>query len=325
MKFFQVLQGLSVLSDAYINLDSTNEFYFQELIRKNMVSTNSDVKKKILACKEKCVMFILKSTNFIIEAILDLGSLDVILSKSRKIHSSENREKASSASTSATCQEIMTTQYRETMLGMLYVPEFGVGVTVQRSCVQIFSEEGLVKVLFEVFGIQSIIFRCQDQTECCTDGSVLRNLRHQSSNCLYEFSLSDFTFSISAAPHGNSLSSRNSSNAVDASNSSNLTPYALEGPDLIISSEGSEVQSCGPSQEQGQGQLLTQALGPASGSWFLLINIGLGAVLLVERSMKNVVVEANQANKLTSSLSIGGEFRSISCDIQVLTVGLRLS
>ncbi|XXG49285.1 hypothetical protein AAC387_Pa02g3508 [Persea americana] len=315
--FFQVFQGLPVLSDAYINLDSTNEFYCQELIRKNMVSTNGAVNRNMLASEEKCVVFILKSTKFRIEASLNLGSLDAILSKSRKICATENCEKASSASTSAACQDIIATQYKETMLGMLFVPEFGVGVSVQRSCVQIFSEEGLVKVLLDVFGIQSVIFRFQDQIENCNDGSEFINLSHKSSNCLYEFSLSDFTLSISAGPHGNSLSSRNSKNAVDGSNSSNMMPsYAVEVPDLVISSEASEVQSCGPSQELGQAQLMTSALKPASNSWFLLINIGLGAILLVERSMKNVLLEAHQTNKLTSSLSVGGESHLISCDIQ---------
>lgn len=183
-----------------------------------------------------------------------------------------------------------------------------------------------MKVLLDVFGIQSVIFRFQDEIKNCNDGSEFINLSHKSSNCLYEFSLSDFTLSISAVPHGNSLSSRNSKSAVDGSNSSNMIPsYAVEGPDLVISSEGSEVQSCGPSQELGQAQLLTSPLKPASNSWFLLINIGLGAILLVERSMKNVLVEAHQTNKLTSSLSIGGESHLISCDIQVLTVNLKLS
>lgn len=291
-----------------------------------MVSTNGAVNRNMLASEEKCVVFILKSTKFRIEASLNLGSLDAILSKSRKICATENCEKASSASTSAACQDIVATQYKETMLGMLFVPEFGVGVSVQRSCVQIFSEEGLVKVLLDVFGIQSVIFRFQDQIENCNDGSEFINLSHKSSNCLYEFSLSDFTLSISAGPHGNSLSSRNSKNAVDGSNSSNMMPsYAVEVPDLVISSEASEVQSCGPSQELGQAQLMTSALKPASNSWFLLINIGLGAILLVERSMKNVLLEAHQTNKLTSSLSVGGESHLISCDIQVLTVNLKLS
>ncbi|XP_058069198.1 uncharacterized protein LOC131218589 isoform X3 [Magnolia sinica] len=317
----QVLESvLSAVSHASLSLNSTDDACLQELHRKNMASAKRDTNRNLPAYEEKCKSLMLKGTKFIMDVTLELKILDIIMDSSRENHISENHRKANAASSSAAHHGINPTKYEKSMPGMPPVPEFGIGMSVQSSCMQISSEEGLLKVLFDISGIRSVIFRGRSQAGKCTNESEVRKLLHQSVNCLYEFYLSSCTFSICAGPCGGAFSSEGIKNTVDGSAPCSSQPSyaveAMEGPDLTILGEESDIQSCVPNQELGHDHLLTTGLlQPTSTSW-LLISIGLDEIFMVEPSIKDVIIGAHQPNKLQLSLSIGGEFHMISCEIQ---------
>ena len=154
----------------------------------------------------------------------------------------------------------------------------GIRASVQQTSFEIPCKEQM-EVLIDFSGIQSVIFRYQNQIGENTDQSVLKDLSLQSLDSLYEMSLSTCMITLSLAPPEYASSSDSLSNMVENST------------------------------------LMTDSEKPTH---WLFTNIELSEIVIARCSLKNVLVGAHQLNKLQSSLSVGGEFRTISWRIKVI-------
>uniref|UniRef100_F6I7D8 Vacuolar protein sorting-associated protein 13 VPS13 adaptor binding domain-containing protein n=1 Tax=Vitis vinifera TaxID=29760 RepID=F6I7D8_VITVI len=185
------------------------------------------------------------------------------------------------------------------------VPEDGIWISVHQTCFVISCEEGKLEVHTDLSRIQSVVFRSQSPIETSIDQSELRNLLQQSLDCLYEISLSNLAFTFSLASLENVPSSGSVTNALDGFTSGDISPST-------IATETSNLHSLGLNQALGFASI---NLEPASSHW-LLINISVSEIFLVRSTVKNVLAGAHQMNKLLSSLSVGGEFQTISWAVQ---------
>ncbi|XP_077214791.1 vacuolar protein sorting-associated protein, putative (DUF1162) isoform X2 [Tasmannia lanceolata] len=194
---FQLLEGIVfAVSYAFVSIDASGDAYFQELFTsKDMPSTEKGININMVASK------ILESTQFIINATLEMKSLDIFLHSFSEKHFLANRGKATGASSSSAYSEFMAMTSNKTMIDGL---DSGIGVSAQRSCVRISWKDGVVELLFDLSGFQSIIFKYQSQTGKCTDEPGVRNPLYQSFHCLYDFFVSNCAFRICVAPHGDS-------------------------------------------------------------------------------------------------------------------------
>ncbi|RVX23526.1 hypothetical protein CK203_000235 [Vitis vinifera] len=101
------------------------------------------------------------------------------------------------------------------------------------------------------------------------------------------------------------IETRSVTNALDGFTSGDISPST-------IATETSNLHSLGLNQALGFASI---NLEPASSHW-LLINISVSEIFLVRSTVKNVLAGAHQMNKLLSSLSVGGEFQTISWAVQ---------
>ncbi|OVA18601.1 Vacuolar protein sorting-associated protein 13 domain [Macleaya cordata] len=166
------------------------------------------------------------------------------------------------------------------------VPEHGIGVSIQHSHVHISSEEGIVKLLIDFLGIKSVIFKCESLIgECITS-------------------------------HVDALSSEKINDAVHGSTSGSKISTATNDPPSTILTDDSHIQPYGFNQILGHQQLTNSSILAPSKSYELLINVEVGEIFMAENSIKNALMEGHQPNRLLSSLSIGGDFHTISWTIQ---------
>ncbi|KAL5987192.1 hypothetical protein ACLOJK_041189 [Asimina triloba] len=308
---------LSVVSHVSLSFDSIGDASFENLYRRNRASSIRDVMGNFLAYEEKCKSLILKSSTFIADVTLEFDTLNINMDGSRGNHTSGSNRKTNGASSSVSSQNINPTKYGKPMRKMLPLPKFGLGMSVQQSFIRISPEGGSLKVRFIFSGIRSIIFRGQRHTRKNIDESVVRKLFHESVNCLYESYLPSCMFSIFTDPPEGSVLSGGIWSIVDAygpgGSQHSVTAETLDGPELTILHEGSEIQS-------GNNISHTGLLQPTSSVWFLVV-IGLDGFFIAESSKKDAIFGVHQANKLQISLSIGKEFHTMFCEIQVWVDG----
>lgn len=225
---------------------------------------------------------------FAISASLEVKSVTILLDKHRKVHLS------GSHSTNSLFQE---KEYIDGRLpSMLNLVNYGVGISLHQISFQTIHEEGLIQVETKCHGLDSSIFRLSDATTRCIHESDFEKLLLYPVCCLYEFSVSDFTFNICAS-YGSSLT--------------------MEYCGSIISHGKPEIKSNSSVQKQSLASVVSDNLEGASGP-MIVMKFHLGVLFMSECSIKKMLSEALDPRMLQALLtSVGGESQAISCEIQV--------
>lgn len=187
-------------------------------------------------------------------------------------------------------------------------PDCGIWISVDQGRVKITCEEDRVDILTDISNINSVIFRYQKSD---IEESVFKSLGTQLLNCFlyfyHQISLSHFTFTFSLSPR-NALSSERSRNTTHSSISRN-NELNMKNHDMPVKFEGPG------------GQSVFQALDFVKTSPFLnfqlLVNVAISRFLITRCSVSDILVGAHQLSKISSFLSVGGDFQTISWKIQV--------
>ncbi|PIA55552.1 hypothetical protein AQUCO_00700091v1 [Aquilegia coerulea] len=275
--FFQVFERvLSALSYALTNLELISGVYHRET--EVLCEKDADVFTQL---SEKGSFLILKCIQVVIDASFDFGSVDIIIQNSRKNHIVEYYKRTYGVSS-------------KIPLNGRDVPEHGIAVAVQKSHAQLLWEEGHVETCIGLSGLQLVIFSHQSETGEHQNIYELRNVLYQSPNCLYELCMPSCSLTLCTGSH----------NAINSYTSSCSNYNAIDGPPLVLHSEGSDIQSRDSNQ---------RVRSMASN---LLINIDLGGILMSEYSLRNVLNRPHEETKLLSSLCIPMDDHTISWTIQ---------
>ncbi|XP_010255035.1 PREDICTED: uncharacterized protein LOC104595825 isoform X2 [Nelumbo nucifera] len=300
--FFQVVGSIvSAVSHTLSSLGSVGGAHFQELNRGGIASANPDTNEDTQTSAAMVASLILKSTQFAIDATCEFESLDIILHHSRKNDIMEKYMASSGIKNNK-------------KLNIRDVPDYGILISVEQSYMRVSCSEDQAEVLTDFSGMKSVIFRCQSQTGLCNNQSKLGDLLFQSLNSLYEFSISSCMFNLWIGSSGNAPFPGRVSDTVDTS--SNKSSHVTQGSSLEIVNEGSRIQSCGLSQKRRDSQMVNLNVQAPVEGYLLFLNIELGEVFMAKCSVKNIILGVHQPKKLFSSLAIGGEFHTISLNIQ---------
>ncbi|XP_062001830.1 uncharacterized protein LOC133719495 isoform X1 [Rosa rugosa] len=189
------------------------------------------------------------------------------------------------------------------------LPDYGIWISVHQTSLDMSCKEGKVILLSNLSEIQSSSFRYKNRRGKSTDQSVLSDLLLQSLDCIYQLSLSSCVLSLSLFLSQNCSSIGTVSNTLDT-NSVSETEHTENFPFTNSESSGHQNYSF------IQGSELASNIRPPGSSHWLLVNLALGKIYVGRCSAKNVMNEAHQLNKFLSSVSVGGEFQRISCEIQ---------
>ncbi|XP_042974875.1 uncharacterized protein LOC122306512 isoform X1 [Carya illinoinensis] len=253
---FQVVGSLSsAVSDLYSSFDLIGPAA-QEYIRQEFVLAEPE--KADIAVKGAPLIY--DSILFRIHGTFKLKSVDMVIHVSRMSDNVESSMRLFDALTRR--------KFAETGLSGC-----GIWLSVKQTSVEILGKEQ-VEVLTDLSGVQSVIFRYQNERGKLTDHPVLKDLLLQSLNCLYEVSLSNCIITLWLAPPPEIASSS----------------YSLSN---MVESSSMKIDSERPTH-------------------WLVINVELGEISMARSSQKNVLVGLHQLIKLQSSLSVGGEFQTIS-------------
>ncbi|XP_020537290.1 uncharacterized protein LOC105639629 isoform X2 [Jatropha curcas] len=286
---FQVIAYLfSVVSYAFDSFHKIGYMPPRDFIRQSKVLPKPDNDESTA----EGAPLIYNSTLFSVNATFHFKTVDVILQNSRLCDKGENWKKV-----------FDTFSHQK-----LYAHDFhdyGIWFSVHHAGVDMSYEERKVEVLFDLLGIQSVIFRYRDHMGKSFDHFVVRNLQRHSNYWLYELSLSNFTLSLGLGhPHDRMSNSLNNSTLGGDAYSLNIE----ENSHLITDSETSSAQS----HTLG----FASSTSASTSSQWILINVSLSGIFVGRHSIKNVVIGARQVNKFTSLLSVGGDLQTISWRIQ---------
>lgn len=199
------------------------------------------------------------------------------------------------------------------------VLDYGFWISVHQTCIDISCEEGKMEVFFDLSGVKSLMVRYEDHIGKSFDHLVLGNLLLQPHNCLHELSLSNCIFTLLLNRPHDASSSGTVRDAIGSSSSVNNFSLSMENSPVKGEYEKSIVWSSRFVQELG---FAPNTFTPAPSHW-ILINIAFGEVFMTSCSVKNGLVGTHQINKLLSSLSVGGEFQTVSWTIQVIIFCIR--
>ncbi|XP_068653783.1 uncharacterized protein [Aristolochia californica] len=280
--FFLVLESvLSKIGNGNYTFDSDGDHCVEELACNNMATPEKDV----------CIHppWILRNTKFCVNATLDLKAMRIIMVKSHKVSTTEDSIIGGEASASTSENSIATNDKLE--LSILELSKYGVGFFQKPSSVMISFEDKSLEACVNILGFDLVVFRYQNPTAKCSHVSELGDLLHCPVNCLSEFSVSNISFSVCTALHGNGLS--------PGANHVNLFSDRLE-----IKSGGLR-----------RGQSASDTPEPPASQW-IQISCGLSETSLAGPSIKSDLIGAQELNKLLLSVSIGQQFRKVRCIIQ---------
>ncbi|KAK7263059.1 hypothetical protein RJT34_30643 [Clitoria ternatea] len=192
------------------------------------------------------------------------------------------------------------------------LPGCGIWISVQQTTTVISCEEGKLDLVTDLSGIMSFVYEYQNSNGNSIDHIVLGKLLLQSVNCLHEISLSGCTFTLCLGLVQNTSSPGNESRTFGSSNTIDNPSYLVQETSLSIFERLSNQSS----------HCLIKMGSPANSSvlasatpW-LLINVAVTNIFIGRCSLKSDLLEAHKVNKLLSSLSVGGEFHTISWEIQ---------
>ncbi|XP_038880803.1 uncharacterized protein LOC120072502 isoform X2 [Benincasa hispida] len=187
-------------------------------------------------------------------------------------------------------------------------PDCGIWMSVDQGGVKVTCEEDGVDILTDISNINSVIFRYHKSD---IDESVFKSLQTQLLNCClyfyHQISFSHFILTLSLIPR-NGSSSEGLRNIHHSSISRN-NELNVENSDMAVNAEG-----------PGGRSVFVQDLDFVSTSPFsnfqLLVHIAISRILITRCSVYDILVGAHQLSKISSSLSVGGDFRTISWRIQ---------
>lgn len=253
----------SAVLDVYGSFDVVGPVPQEYIIRQEIVLAEPE-KAELTA---KGAPLIYDSFLFRIHGTFKLNPVDMVIHVSRI---SDNVE------SSMRCFDAITRR----KLAETGLSDCGIWLSVKQTSVEISGTEQ-VKVLTDLSGVQSLIFRYQNEKGELTDHSALKDLLLQSLNCLYEMSLSNCVITLWFAPPPREIgsSSHSLSNIVESS---------------------------------------SMKTGHETSTDWLVINVELGEISMARCSLKNALIRPYELIKLQSSLSVGGEFQTISWRSQVI-------
>ncbi|PON54074.1 Vacuolar protein sorting-associated protein [Parasponia andersonii] len=300
------MDELFVLSQVVVNLYSAVSYVFSnfdfvdslpsEIIKENFLVTKYANEEAVGEEKPS----ICSSNFFLVEGILKIKCVDVILQKTRINDDMESSIKSFDALSS----KIFTD------LNLPY-PDCGILISIQQTSVDLSCEKERLEILTDFAEVQSVIFGYQNQKGKNTDQFVFRDRLLQYRDCLYEISVSNCKFSLSMFLSQSASSSRTMHNKLPGSTSGSNRVH-MDNFSFSVDSERSSSQSPNYVQKLGFASNI-----PASDpSHWLFVDVVLGIAYVGSCSLKNALFGAHELNKLISSLSVGGEFQTISWGIQ---------
>ncbi|XP_029127816.1 uncharacterized protein LOC109800070 isoform X2 [Cajanus cajan] len=192
------------------------------------------------------------------------------------------------------------------------LPGCGIWISVQQTTIVISCEEGKMDLLTDLSGILSFVFEYQNGIEKNADHIVLENLLLRSISCLHEISLSGCSFTLCTGLVQNTSSSGDESKIFGSFNTNGNTSYLVRETNLTVFERLSNQSS----QPVIKLRSPTKVSVPTSANYWLMIDVAVTNIFIGRCSLKSDLIQAHKLNKLQSSLSICGEFRMISWEIQ---------
>ncbi|KAJ0963386.1 hypothetical protein J5N97_028508 [Dioscorea zingiberensis] len=311
--FIKVVESLlSSGSSLYIDYNGSGSLNPEDFIGKLIRSSKKVKRKKIIQSRgleEK--MVINNTVQVLVDATIEFESIDIILFDSQK----HFNLKPDLVSSSTMLDRSMSLTFKEMPTpDLIDLPDYGIGVFVQKSCIRISWEGKSLRVQIDLSEIQSVIFRHQIPEEFQANASLIKKSIYQSLNYLYEFSLSYFTFSSHAGFQGSATPSADTSSPVDGSEHSSHRALCTvkEHPsneESIHKFHGSNLKL------QTTESFTVSNFMPDSGCG-VQVDIGLGEMLMVEYRMKTLQSGLDRAKELKFSIYFNEELHIINCKIQ---------
>lgn len=283
----------SAVSFSFSNFSSISDFPLQ--FAKQQFSNADSENEETTA---HGAPFNYSSFLFSINGTFQIKSVDIIVHKSRICDNVEKCIGSFDASSSKQLSE--------------HGADYGIWISIRQTSVDMSCKEGKVTILSNLSEIQSSIFRYKNRRGKSTDHSVLSDLLLQSLDCIYELSLSSCEFNLSLFLSQNCPSVGSVNNTLDTSSSVGETMHMENFPSANSDSTGHQYCSF------IQGSELASNIPPPGSSHWLLVNVTLGKIYMGRCSARNVMNGAHQLNKFLSSVSVGGEFQTVDCGIEVI-------
>ncbi|KAK4778296.1 hypothetical protein SAY87_018483 [Trapa incisa] len=222
--------------------------------------------------------FLDTATFFIIKGKLILGQMDITFWESKTSNSLGP----------------LNTIFNAIRIGEHSMLDYGIGTTITEGSAELFFEDRKLEVLLDLSKMQLTIFGYGNKTRT-TYYSPSETLELRSLHNLYETSFSNLTVALCwGSPRQGTVSSE------------------VEGG-LPINNLINEIENS--SQRSSELNTSLDAMTSSLSQW-LLINISVGEISLVQNSVKDVLHGAHEMNKLILSLSVGRKFQIISLEIQ---------
>lgn len=299
-----------------LHIDS-NDFgilYAEDFLGKLISYSKKVKKKKIVQSRGLEKTMISKNTAQVqVDTIIEFESIDVIFIDSQR-HVTGTQLTSDAASSSGMINHSMP------ITDMFDLPDYGLGVFIQKPCIKISWEEKFLRMVMDLSGVQSVIFRHQILKEFHTNVPHIKGSIYQSLNHFYEFSLSHFIFSLYAGSQGSVMPSSDACSSVDGSDlCSPRTLYTVEEPRL---DEGPSHIFHRPNLKLETIELLAANNLMLYSGCGVLVDIRLGDMLMVEYSMKILKTKLDRAMKLKFSVRVSEEHTTVNCKIQVLIVAI---
>lgn len=227
----------------------------------------------------------LTDTTFNVSTTCELRSVNMILYDSRKGYISHDNV----ADGNTIADRKSTVQP---------VRGYGVNVSLAHSYIRFSFEEEKAEVLIGFSEFESDIFRYPNEIVDTSD--QVKPQLIWSLNSLYQASLSHCKISLSLRTLGDNIMQASQRNVVDGSDSSRHVAS------MSLNHSPSLVNDVNPSFD------------------WLTIRISLGEVYLARCAVKNLLLRGNELKTLEASVSVGGQFQTISCQSQVSILFLQL-
>nr|XP_009789529.1 PREDICTED: uncharacterized protein LOC104237139 isoform X2 [Nicotiana sylvestris] len=223
------------------------------------------------------VASVLTDTTFNVSTTCELRSVNMILYDSRKGYISHDN--VADANTIADRKSTVQP-----------VRGYGVNVSLAHSYIRFSFEEEKAEVLIGFSEFESDIFRYPNEIVDTSD--QVKPQLIWSLNSLYQASLSHCKISLSLRTLGDNIMQASQRNVVDGSDSSRHVAS------MSLNHSPSLVNDVNPSFD------------------WLTIRISLGEVYLARCAVKNLLLRGNELKTLEASVSVGGQFQTISCQSQ---------
>jgi len=225
------------------------------------------------------VASVLTDTTFNVSTTCEISSVKMILYDSRKGYNAQNS--MSDANTIADKKSTVQP-----------IHGYGINISVAHSFIRLSFEEEKADILISFSEFESGISQYLDEILDTSD-QVEPQLPVWSHNSLYQASLSHCEISLCLRALGNNILQASQRNVVNGSDSRHDASMSLNhSPSLI--------NNVNPSFD------------------WLSISISLAEVYLVRCAVKSLLLlQGNELNTLEASLSVGGQFQTISCRSQV--------